>query len=122
MPSVLIVEDDDVVRKLMKLALEAHGYDVVATATPPAARTVAASRDFDLLVADVLMPGGTGPELWAELSQLNPDLRVLFVSGHEPETMLHLSQLGPKAFFLAKPFSGEEIVSKVRAILDDRAP
>ena len=75
--------------------------------------------DIDLLVTDVIMPGGTsGRELARRLSETNQGIRVLYVSGYADDAIAHRGVLEEGAHFLAKPFSVEALSSKVREVLD----
>lgn len=116
--TILIVEDDDSVRRVAVRVLTAHGYEVLEAATPAEAEAIlnVRSQPIDLLVSDVVMPRKTGPQFYAELLQGHPDLRVLFMSGYVA------SEIGGYAVpagvpFLEKPFSPAQLVEEVRAAL-----
>ena len=116
--SVLLVEDEEAVRLLARAMLERSGYRVTDAGTATDAMREARDRDLDLLITDVLMPGGTGPDLYRALSGSRPGLRVLYISGYAKDTVLDTRQLDAHAGFLAKPFSAESLARKVREILD----
>jgi CheY-like chemotaxis protein len=116
--AVLLVEDEETVRTLARAILERAGYRVVEAPNVPDALRISADRPFDLLVADVLMPGGTGPDLFRTLVAARPDLRVLYMSGYAKDTILDIRQLDAHAGFLAKPFTVESLTRKVREVLD----
>jgi len=80
--SILLVDDDDIVRDVTRAILEASGYEV--TEAPDGARALALveERDFDLVLADLVMPVMPGPELARRLRPLRPDLPILFMSGY----------------------------------------
>jgi two-component system, cell cycle sensor histidine kinase and response regulator CckA len=114
---VLVVEDEDAVRRVVSGLLRAHGFEVVAmgSSTDAVALSSEEIQTFDLLLTDVVMPGHTGPEVAAMLRARVPSLPVLFMSGH-----LHdqLGELPEDADLLAKPFTAPTLVERVRAALD----
>ncbi len=120
--AILVVEDDDQIRSLTTLILQEKGYTIFAAANSLEAAKMAeaALYPFDLLVTDLIMPGGNGLDLYALLAARQPALKVLFVSGY---THLELSQheLVLANNFLPKPFTLELLLHKVRDVLD-RAP
>ena len=73
---------------------------------------------FDILITDVMLPGGTGPGLFRQLVASRPTLRVLYVSGYSPESVLDQRQLARPARILAKPFTEEALAQNVRDVLD----
>ena len=85
--------------------------EAVALACEPGA-------SIDLLVSDVIMPGQGGPALAAELTELFPHLRVLFVSGYTDDAIVHHGVLDPGIAFLQKPFTPDSLGRKVREVLD----
>ena len=117
--TVLLVEDDEAVRALMSTMLERAGYVVFVAATPVQAEAVFTEHidAIDLLVADVIMPGGSGPALYERLSALRSELRVLFVSGYTDDTVVHQGQLTPNFDFLQKPFTAETFNRRIREAL-----
>ena len=118
--SILVVEDDDRVRALLRAVLERYGYRVVEAEHGAAALEVAANQPpFDLLVTDLMMPNMNGWELAQRLRAMNPDLRTLYVSGYAESAVIDQGILDPDVQFLAKPFSPEALVRKVRGILAD---
>jgi CheY-like chemotaxis protein len=118
--SLLLVEDDDSVRRLAAIVLRRLGYTVLEA---PEAET--ATRIFethagplDLLVTDVVMPGLSGPKLAERLRVVRPDLRVLYLSGYAEEELDPAPGPGPDTAFLAKPYTGTSLARKVRDVLD----
>jgi CheY-like chemotaxis protein len=115
---VLLVEDDTVVRMVVRRMLESQGYDVTAFGDPHAALASAAMHDFDLLVTDIVMPGMTGRELVEHIKANQPRLRVLYVSGYTESAVLARGVSTEQNALLQKPFSSAELGSTVRRLLD----
>jgi PAS domain S-box-containing protein len=113
--TVLVVEDDAAIRALVHRTLAQAGYRVVDAATADEALSAAASPD--LLVSDVILPGRNGWDLAVALAARRPGLRVLFMSGYAAQ---HSGEplLPSDAPFLAKPFAPDELLRKVREVLD----
>jgi two-component system cell cycle sensor histidine kinase/response regulator CckA len=120
--TILIAEDEEVLRDLTTLMLEDRGYTVIAAETPQHALDVVeqASEQIDLLLTDLVMPHMGGIELAARLRDQNPNLRVLFMSGYAGEALTQNGRLENGAGFIEKPFSSSELAQRVRAILDGR--
>ena len=118
--TVLVVEDEEAVRLLTRMILEKAGYRVVDAPNPKEAEALFAENPtgFDLLVTDVVMPGSSGPTLFARLAQLRPDLRVLYVSGYTDDEIVHRGQLDPGIEFLQKPFTAADLGRRVREVID----
>jgi CheY-like chemotaxis protein len=108
---VLVVEDDDSVRALVRSVLESAGYDVRVAAEPAEALR---GPDADLLVTDMLMPGMNGRELAEWIRERAPETRILFISGYTGDDLA----LGEHARFLPKPFTPSQLLEQVRRILD----
>jgi PAS domain S-box-containing protein len=117
--TLLVVEDDDVVRLLVVRALTAEGFTVVAASRgEEGIRTAAAFvGPIDLLVADVVMPGMGGREMAECLVRERPNLKVLFVSGYTDDAIIRHGVLDAGGSFLQKPFSPDALVRKVRDLL-----
>jgi len=118
--TILIVEDQDEVRKLTRRMLEARGYHVLVAASGADALRIAdqAAGRIDLLLTDVIMPGMSGREVALLLGPAHPNMRVLFVSGYTDESIVHEGMLEPGLAFLQKPFTAEGLARKVREVLD----
>jgi PAS domain S-box-containing protein len=111
----LVVEDEPEVRALAANVLASAGYEVIAADGPAEALELAASSEFDLLLADVVMPGMRGNELARRLAAARPRLKVLLMSGYlDGERLVEAGRSG----FVQKPFTGEELARAVRALLD----
>jgi two-component system cell cycle sensor histidine kinase/response regulator CckA len=117
--TILLAEDEAPVRALARVILERAGYTVVEAATPAEAATRSESMPtIDLLLTDVVMPGGTGPELFRRLSSNRPSMRVLFMSGYAEQDLFDRAAVTHQGAFLAKPFSKQELMQRVRETLD----
>jgi two-component system cell cycle sensor histidine kinase/response regulator CckA len=114
--TVLLVEDETIVRRLTVEMLERQGYRVVAAASPAAALRV--EESYDLLLTDVVMPGMSGPELAERLTVGRPELAVLFTSGYSAPAVADPATLAGD--LLEKPFTLEQLAAKVRHALDAR--
>jgi PAS domain S-box-containing protein len=119
---ILVVEDDQMVRDYVVLQLNSLGYDVIeAPNGPTALERLAAAADVQLLLTDMVMPGGlSGRELADEAKRRRPGLKVLFISGYPENSVIHQGRLDPNVDLLAKPFGIRALASKVRAALDKK--
>jgi CheY-like chemotaxis protein len=117
---ILLVEDRDEVRKLMKAMLERAGYRVLSAASGDDAMEVAAesTEHIDLLLTDVVMPGMNGRDLAERLTAKDPELRVIFMSGFAAEVIRPESARNAGFAFLQKPITAEALTSKLREVLD----
>ena len=117
---VLLIEDDSDVRSLTLEMLKHLGYQV--TDVPDAAtahQALAREPRFDLVLSDVVLPGGTsGPEFAEEAIRKHPNLKVLFMSGHSAQTAMGKGSLGEKWILLDKPFRMERLAKALRESLD----
>jgi signal transduction histidine kinase/ActR/RegA family two-component response regulator len=119
--TILLVEDEAVVRQLVAEILESNGYGVLQAADGPSALELLRRHTgpVDLLVTDVVMPGMSGPEVANAVSAMLPGTRVLYISGYTDSAIGHHGVLEPGIAFLQKPFSAGDLTRKVRAVLDD---
>jgi signal transduction histidine kinase/CheY-like chemotaxis protein len=119
--TILLVEDEAVVRQLVAEILESNGYGVLQAADGPSALELLRRHTgpVDLLVTDVVMPGMSGPEVANAVSARLPGTRVLYISGYTDSAIGHHGVLEPGIAFLQKPFSAGDLTRKVRAVLDD---
>jgi two-component system cell cycle sensor histidine kinase/response regulator CckA len=108
------------VRRLSRVLLERAGYRVLDAADAPQAEDVfhQHANQIDLLVTDIVMPGSSGPSLFAQLSAEQPSLKVLYMSGYPDDAIVHLPGLSADVIFLQKPFSADSLMCKVREALD----
>ena len=109
--TVLVVDDQDVVREVIRLTLEDAGYIVLAAASPTHALELAQEdAHIDLLVTDVVMPEMDAFELAERITRQLPGLRILYTSGYTDA-----AAEGP---FIQKPFTPAQLIAKVGAVLD----
>jgi len=116
--TILLVEDEDVVRGLVEQSLQSFGYEVISAASPHEALAAAELHDFELLVTDVVMPELNGRELAELLEVGRPGLRVLYMSGYASHVLLEDGVLRETTNFLQKPFALDDLARKVRDVLD----
>lgn len=118
--TILLVEDSDQVRGVVRSQLERAGYQVLAARDADDAIGVAAQHrgSLDLLLSDIMLPGMTGPDLEVELRKTHPRLRVLFMSGYTERLVLKRATLSQQKIALHKPFSMNELMHAVRDYLD----
>ncbi len=117
--TVLLVEDQADLLRIMRRGLEALGYTVLAAKGGPEALALAARHEgtIHLLVADVVMPGMNGRDLAQGLSTTRPEMRVLYVSGYSDQSIVHQGLLSPGLAFLQKPFAPDALARKIREVL-----
>ncbi|HET6486737.1 MAG TPA: ATP-binding protein, partial [Spirochaetia bacterium] len=117
--SILLVEDQEMVRRYMQMVLKNNGYTVLAS--PGGAEALAESQRcrVDLLVTDVVLPQMSGTELAQKLRGACPALKVLFLSGYAETAAVQQGVLEPGHNFLQKPFSSVELLKMIRDILDE---
>ncbi len=118
--TLLLVEDDDVVRELAKTILTKHGYAIIDMDSGGYATLWADNNEnvVDLLLTDVVMPGMNGEDLHEKLKEKRPELRVLFMSGYTENLIAHHGVLKEGTHFIQKPFTIESLTQKVREVLD----
>ncbi len=117
--TILLVEDDEAVRVLLARILMEGGYTVLVADSPDAAQRLAADYDgtIDMLLSDVVMPGMGGPELARRLTEIRPNVKVVFISGYTDEAIVHHGVLDPGAAFIEKPITPRKLLEKVRQFL-----
>jgi CheY-like chemotaxis protein len=118
--TILLVEDDDTVRKLVRETLESQGYLVLDAPGAADAQAIATRHDgpIPLLITDVVMPRLSGPELAKQLTAVRPDMKVLFISGYTDNAVVNNGVLTSSMAFLQKPFTPSAIARKVRQVLE----
>src|SRR3984957_7977183 len=118
--TILVVEDDDKLREYASEVLEELGYRVMRASNGVAALEILSGKDpIDLLLTDVVMPGGVnGRQLADAAVGQRPGLRVLYMTGYTRNAIVHQGRLDLGVSMISKPFSFEELASKVRQVLD----
>ena len=117
--TILLVEDEDSVRQLVRETLESRGYRVLEASSGDAALALATTHadPIHLLITDVVMPGLNGHELVEQLLPARPAIKVLYLSGYAQEAFGTTSPAEAPKFFLQKPFTLQSLSRKVREIL-----
>ena len=118
--TVLLVEDEDVVRNLVRSVLERSGYLVLEASTGMKAMEVLdqLSGRVHLLLTDVVVPGMSGPELAEKVTASRPGTPVLYMSGYTDKAIVHHGVLDVGLAFIQKPFTPEALLRKIREVLD----
>ena len=122
--TVLLVEDNPQVRLLTLSILERYGYTVLPAAAGPEALDILKSCDqhVDLLLTDIVMPGMNGIELYGKTTQIEPGLKVLFMSGYTDD-IIPFDKIKNQGFpFIQKPFPVQALTQVIRTILDKQKP
>ncbi len=118
--TILVVEDEELVRSLAEEMLTRAGYNVLTAEDGKSALALAQLHRgaIDLVLLDVVLPDATGPELEVSLKDLAPHARVLFTTGYAASERDQRFQLGQEFELLPKPYRHDELLKKVRALLD----
>jgi hypothetical protein len=119
--TILLVEDDDMLRTLVRETMESAGYRILEASDPLEARLIAGRHRgaIHLLIADVVMPKASGPELARELLRHSPGLKVLYMSGHSDSAISKRGVRRREVALLPKPFTPAALAAKVREVLED---
>jgi PAS domain S-box-containing protein len=122
METILVVEDEEMIRSLILEILELGGYTTLEAANGDEALLICERQDkpIHLLLTDVVMPHLGGKELAGRLMALRPALKVLFMSGYTDEAVQQHGLLQPNTAFLQKPFSPDTLAKKIREVLDSQ--
>jgi signal transduction histidine kinase/ActR/RegA family two-component response regulator len=118
--TVLLVEDEDLVRAVIRQTLELHGYHVVEASDGNQALHAlqSSSRAFDLIVTDVVMPRMSGLEFAERAARISDSVKVLLISGYTDRAIAHRGIQSPRTAYLQKPFPPDVLARKVREVLD----
>jgi CheY-like chemotaxis protein len=118
--TVLLVDDADPLRELTQRLLEDCGYTVLSSGDPAEALRIAEqhSGSIPLLITDMMMVGFSGSVLAARLAEFRPETKVLYASGHIDHSLVQRGVRGKDYAFLEKPFSRDDLLRKVRDLLD----
>ena len=118
--TILLVEDDEMVRKLVNEVLDNEGYRLLEAANGVAALSICAQYEepIHLLLTDVVMPEMSGRELANRLAAVRPELKVLYMSGYTDDVIVHHGVLDEGTEFIQKPFTPDVLARKIREVLD----
>jgi signal transduction histidine kinase/ActR/RegA family two-component response regulator len=120
--TVLLVEDAPMIRRLAREIMLRAGYTVVEAGDAEQAMQLADKQGrIDVLLTDLIMPGPSGIELADQLRAARPDVRVLYMSGYTDNAIVRNGMLGESAAFLQKPFTPEELLRKLRHVIEAHA-
>jgi len=118
--TILLAEDDEMFRGLLRQVLEGQGYRVLAAETPAVARELAAAHgdSVELLLSDMIMPGGTGADLADDVRREHPEMKVVLMSGYTDDALASRRAVHDTAdAFLEKPFATQELLGILRELL-----
>ena len=121
--TILLVEDEEVVRSLIEQILLEKGYKARVAKDANEAKTICQQecQDIQLAITDVVMPGSmSGVKLAEELQKINPKIQILFISGYTDENIIQQGVLKPEVAFLQKPFTPAALLTRVRELLSKR--
>ena len=118
--TILVVEDDDAVRRMTREFLKISGYTVLEARSGADAIQFMERREqpIDLVLTDVLMPGMKGRELVERLSKLRAGIKVLYMSAYTEDAAINIGVLSPGTAFIEKPFSPDDLANKVREVMN----
>jgi two-component system cell cycle sensor histidine kinase/response regulator CckA len=119
MKTVLVVDDEPEIRKLVTAMLTQEGFRVLSADTGEnAVRLFRSNPDVALLLADVVAPGMSGPMIADQIAGLNPDVKVLFMSGYDGTQVVQRYVIEKGYSLLIKPFTAEQLAQKVRDVMN----
>ncbi len=118
--TILLVEDEEPLRKVVVELLSQLGYNVLSAASGHEAIAIAAEypREIHLLLTDVVMPEITGPELARHLQHGRPTLKIVFISGYDDGSLAPDGVLPPDVVLVYKPFTVKALSGRLREVLD----
>jgi CheY-like chemotaxis protein len=118
--TVLLTEDEEQVRQMIRMILEMSGYRVLEAADGEEALAIYKQYEgeIDLIMTDVVMPLMSGRELVQSLEILHPGIKVLYMSGYTDDAIVRHGLLDQEIVFLQKPFTPDVLLRKVRKVLD----
>lgn len=115
---ILLAEDDDSMRGFLERALTKAGYDVTSFANGAEAYERLKEEPFSLLLTDIVMPHMDGIELARRASELDPDLKIMFITGFAAVTLNNAADALEDARVLSKPFHLKDLVTQVETLLE----
>jgi PAS domain S-box-containing protein len=118
--TILVVEDDEMVRHLVRETLEREGYRILSAPEPETAQRISSEHrgPIQLLITDVVMPKTSGRQLAERIATARPDTKVLYMSGYTDAAIASSGILAGEVAFLQKPFTPAALAQKVRSVLD----
>ena len=118
--TILLVEDDDMVRNLIRLILEKNGYTVLEAGNAEKVTFLCKQHKgkINIMVSDVIMPKISGPQLFKKVAPLRPDMKVLYMSGYTDEAIVRHGVLEAGINFIQKPFTPDSIIRKIHEVLN----
>ncbi|MCD6360564.1 MAG: response regulator, partial [Armatimonadetes bacterium] len=121
--TILVVEDEELVRDLVVSLVSGAGYEVLVARNGDEALKICEEREgaIDLMLTDVIMPGMDGAELAAEMSRRCPRMKVIYLSGYTANTIADRGVLEPGVHLIQKPFDADELINTIRDVLDEPA-
>ncbi len=122
--TILLVEDEQIVRRLVARLLEDQGHAVLQAEDPADALRICDSRkgEIDLLLTDIIMPGMNGRELGRRARELVPSIAILYMSGHTDRALRSIDELGRRESFLPKPFTPEDLLRVIAKLVSSSMP
>ncbi|OFX04918.1 MAG: MFS transporter [Alphaproteobacteria bacterium RIFCSPHIGHO2_12_FULL_63_12] len=117
MAAILLAEDDDSMRRFLKKALEKAGHSVVDASQGDEALTELQLREFDLLLTDIVMPVMDGIELARRAAQIDPEMKIMFITGFAAVALNPANRAPEEAKILSKPFHLKDLVQEVERMV-----
>jgi len=119
--TILVIEDEEMVRRITAKTLQRAGFDVLSASTLEEAleRIQAHQREPSVLLTDVRMPGRSGPEVAAALSRRLPRLRTVYMSAYTPQEAIGAGMPDEGAIFIQKPYTAEGLVRRIREVVEE---
>jgi two-component system, cell cycle sensor histidine kinase and response regulator CckA len=116
--TILLVEDDESLRKLTLAILVRHGYRVITARNAAEAMEQCRIENgaIDIVLSDLVMPQMGGHELAAEIQQLYPDVKVVFMSGYTEHMLVNQVVINPAVLFVSKPFTSAKLIATLRRV------
>lgn len=121
--TVLLVEDEDSLRRLIRTILQINGYDVIETRNGVEALAAVGPRrcGVDLLLTDVVMPHMSGRELGQKMNEICPEVKILYMSGYTDDAVVRHGILNSEVNLIQKPFESKSLLTRVREVLDRKS-
>jgi len=122
--TILVVEDEAMIREIIKVTLSDHGFSVLLAQDGEEAVRISKAHPgrIHLLLCDVVLPKMSGRDVATGLAALRPELRVLYMSGYTSNAIVHHGVLEPGIAFLQKPFSPAVLLAKMQEVLSAENP